>query len=384
MNTNKMISLAPRLAAGVLLLAGSGLSWADDVMILTPGAPIDIQGGGQTGINTNINLSVMTFGGTNNGGKLNNRGGFVDGQGAIGATLNNSGTLTNTDYATLNNQGGTNGGQGATLNNYGGLENDRYATLNNQGGTNGGLGATLNNYGPLYNRATLTNDGIINNSGYFEVFQGGVVNGTGTFTQTENDSRLRVDGTMTQSTIDIQEGFLDGFGTLTGAVTVGRNAILSPGNPGLDSGTYARDPLDIVGSLALNGTLNIEIASLTDFDRLFVSGGGVTVGDDSRVVFDFVSGFLPSADQSFQFLFSTGGIVGSLPEIAFADPLSGLDWSLTSVSGFNGQTSGSWMQLLFSDAQADPNGVPTPAPLTLLLAGLAPLGWHLRRNPTRG
>ena len=356
MNTNKMISLAPRLAAGVLLLAGSGLSWADDVMILTPGAPIDIQGGGQTGINTNINLSVMTFGGTNNGGKLNNRGGFVDGQGAIGATLNNSGTLTNTDYA----------------------------TLNNQGGTNGGLGATLNNYGPLYNRATLTNDGIINNSGYFEVFQGGVVNGTGTFTQTENDSRLRVDGTMTQSTIDIQEGFLDGFGTLTGAVTVGRNAILSPGNPGLDSGTYARDPLDIVGSLALNGTLNIEIASLTDFDRLFVSGGGVTVGDDSRVVFDFVSGFLPSADQSFQFLFSTGGIVGSLPEIAFADPLSGLDWSLTSVSGFNGQTSGSWMQLLFSDAQADPNGVPTPAPLTLLLAGLAPLGWHLRRNPTRG
>jgi hypothetical protein len=103
---------------------------------------------------------------------------------------------------------------------------------------NNDSGGQLNNTGRLNNQyADLSNaDTAI-------IEAGGQVDGTGSFAQTAGSTT--VNGTLSQSTVDIQGGLLAGGGTVatTGGFTVGVGGVLSPGD---SLGT-----LTVVGSLAL-------------------------------------------------------------------------------------------------------------------------------------
>lgn len=112
-------------------------------------------------------------------------------------TLNNSGIISFSNLGTnapeLSNRGGTIKNSGtvtvtsnACLNNYGTIENTGSLTLEKDSWSNKGL---LNNYGTIKNKSTITNNGDIENSGTIDNSDGGSITGTkptGTGTITPN------------------------------------------------------------------------------------------------------------------------------------------------------------------------------------------------------
>lgn len=309
------------------------------------------------GVNGAINssgiLNNRRNGTINNSGMLTNSGALQNSIGSTSAsTINNTGTLSNATGATL-----TNGANG-TINNSAQLTNLSGATLTNSGHL------VNNNAGTINNSGNIISTGDITNSGNFLIANMGSVIGGGDFTQTAGS--LVVNGSMTQSLIDIEGGTLSGSGYLSGTVKIGSDAMLNPGNsPGV---------LNITGDLFIDGLLNIEIASADVFDIINVSGT-TTFGGNSQIVFNFVNAFMPTEDFTLDF-FNSANVEGfDLVELSFGD---NMNWGAASLE--NGQ-----LQLAVSASEIDGgNGstgqVPEPATIALLGIGFAGFGAARRRQ----
>ncbi|MCX2980868.1 VPLPA-CTERM sorting domain-containing protein [Halieaceae bacterium IMCC14734] len=227
------------------------------------------------------------------------------------------GTLTNT--ATMINSGTLN-------NNYGGtLTNKSTRLLTNNGILNNTYEGTILNHGHLDNRGTLTNidgglisnDGTLINSGAVMLSYGSRLEGPGTYRQTEGT--LIVNGTLTQSRVDIEGGTVGGRGTINSDVTLS-GAELGPGNsPGIltINGDFAMDELS---------TLSFELGGTTPdypgYDVLNVSGSATLAGELELILYD---DFEAQLGDSFDLL-SAASLSGDFDLLTLALLGDGLGW----------------------------------------------------------
>jgi hypothetical protein len=283
----------------------------------------------------------------------------------------NAGVLTNAVGGTIDIVSG--------LNNSGTLVNNGSVNLVRGNASNTGLfvngsSGVIAMRGSLISSATLINDGQIINQGSndsripasFVVSAGATVTGTGTYTQSASFSQLAsnaliVDGSMTQSHIEIDSGILGGSGTITAPVTINGGTIAPGDSPGT---------LTINGNLDFqNGTLLTEIGGTGtgQFDLLSIIGKGSFLA--GVLDFSFINGFLPSLGDSWTFLTATDGLFG----------WQNLTTSYSGVNGYRfdvaalGDTG-----LTLRVASVAP--VPEPETYAMLLAGLGLLGFMVRRQ----
>jgi len=235
-----------------------------------------------TNFNTTINSGTLLNGG---GGFLDNRaGGTFSNFGILtnsdsvsnpGASLNNSGTMTNEVGGTLtnfvggfvvNHSGGVfdNNGQmnndlGATITNQtGGTMNNQYV-LENFGTINNALGAMLNNTFVLNNDggATLTNNGMFNNSTLF-------VN----YSAVTNSGSLLNQGT----------GTVINLGTVNNSGGLGNSGNFQIGSGGVVNNTGGIGNTQGGAFSVLNGgILNNSGTLINDFTSTFAAAAGSSV-----------------------------------------------------------------------------------------------------------
>ena len=302
----------------------------------------------------------------------------VDGTSTNAGTLLNSSTVrtvnsTFTNIGSLRNFGTFSNSFAATVNNLGTWNNFINSDVKNSGEFKNSISGTLTNAGTFSNEmlGRLTNDGSIENSGRIEIDVSSTVNGNGVFFQSFGTaptgsfaSRLTVNGTMTQREIAIEGGFLEGDGTIKGAVSIRKGGtVIAPGSA-TRSGI-----LNVDGSFGLlrGASLDIEIrgtaAGVGGYDRLDVDGVA-TIGSGAQFRFDRRSGI--AAGSVFDFLVADE-IVGDLASWVFAYPTTpGIDWE-TSVVAFDGNR----QALRLTAAAVSP--VPLPAPVLMLGVALLAL-----------
>jgi hypothetical protein len=270
-----------------------------------------VSGGTLTGTGTLTANNFLWSGGTHSG----------SGSTLVNGTLQLSGSNTKVwDRRTLQTSGSTIwsgsgylfGYNGATWNNTatGTIDLQSDADFYHQSGTT----SIFNNAGTLTKSVGSSADSsdisaIFNNTGTVNLQQGTLSFANG-YTQTAG-STLLSGGRLTSNTaIALQGGSLSGFGTITGNVF---NA--SQINPGLSTGI-----LNISGNYtqAATGVLNIELGGRTagtTFDQLNITGSAALNG---TLNISLLNGFTPNLGDTFQIL--------------HADSLSG---SFTNVQGLN-------------------------------------------------
>ena len=169
-------------------------------------------------------------------------------------------------------------------------------------GTLSGVGGLLKN-GSGFSGGTLTLTG--NNS-----YTGATIVNVGT---------LLVNGRITSATTVNSGTTLGGSGTIAANVT--NNGIVAPGN---SPGT-----LSITGNYTQNaeGTLKIELASPTSFDRLDVTGN-MALGGTLEI--SLINGFTPSSDQTFDIL-SWGSLAGAFSSVILPS-VDGFAWDTSQLS----------------------------------------------------
>lgn len=324
----------------------------------------------------------------NHSGSLTQIAGQIDNSGLIdnggvfalfnGASLNNSATVTNQSTGSFYSSGTLNQVAG-TLTNHGMMSQS--GTLTNHSSFVNSATGTLTNQGTLTNHATLVNSGaIVTEGGTFMVETTGSVTGSGSYEQTEGGGgTLRVNGTMTQHSIDIQGGTLGGTGTVTataGPVIIGANASVAPGN---SAGT-----LGLSGDLNLLGTYQAELVTAGLHDVLTVSDT-VDLGPDSTLSMRFL--YRPALDDTFdlltaatingQFGYATliipfdeeeggGGAVYSEPLDPFAPSVSVVGYTIDFTMMANPAGPG---EILRAKVSAVP-AIPEPATATFLMTVL--------------
>ncbi len=179
----------------------------------------------------------------------------------------------------------------------------------------------------VFNNLFVTNGSFLVNSGSATVGGSGNVITPGAFTKfgsgllnvltnlfvfgnaTIAEGGLAVNGTLTANNLFVQLGtWLQGNGVIFGNLF--NNGLAAPGN---SPGT-----LTITGNFTQGstGTLAVELASLTNFDRLIVGGNAALAGTLSVQSF---GGFEPEYGQQFAFL-QAGSISGAFDTITTWDP----------------------------------------------------------------
>ena len=318
-------------------------------------------------------LNNQTNGTLSNVGTLNNFSGTLSNSGMLnnnsGGTLNNiSGTLSNSGMLNNNSGGTLNNNNYGTLTNYVTLNNNSGGTLNNYSGSwlNNNHGSTLNNnFGSL-----LMNYGNFSNAGALNVTGG--VYGSGAYVQTVGGTTT-VSGSMSQATIDIKAGTLQGAGTIstTQGMKIEAGAIISPGNQPNTTGT-----LNVTGGLQVNGELSMLVngTSAGQYDVLKVNGN---VG--------FGSGSLLSVNFS-PFAYSAGTIWDLLLSTSF----SGLGNETVNVTGLQPNSySVKWVkiasgldafELMVTTPFTPVVTTPIPAAFWLAFSGIAMLGLFVKRG----
>jgi hypothetical protein len=201
--------------------------------------------------------------------------------------------------------------------------------------------------GNVITEGKLTNQKFLENLGRFMVESSGAVLGPGTYRQLSGQTI--VDGTINQALIEIKDGALSGTGTITGNVDIKEVASVSPGN--------LLGTLTINGDFSSSGNLFFEIAGLSagQYDVLKIIGDANF--DGGNINFDLIEGFIPSAGNSWDFLFATNISGWNNLKFTFDDLGPGLGWEIDDIVGGK--------QLLITKAQ------PVPEPGILILIGLS-------------
>jgi hypothetical protein len=164
------------------------------------------------------------------------------------------GTITNNAGGTVINSGTLGTYPGGMLNNSGTITNS--GTVANSGTLNNNAGATLNNSGTATNNGTVTNNGNII--------------GTGTYTQTAGLTTNN--GSLSQASVNIQGGI---FSQQVGALTA--TSIMNGGTINYSGGTIA-------GALQNTGQVNVTGGTFAAPNIFWASvmnnsGGNFTVGN---------------------------------------------------------------------------------------------------------
>ncbi len=238
--------------------------------------------------------------------------------------------------------------------------------LTNEGTINIGSTGTLDVSGGAYDSSTgtVTNDGTLNVDGIMQssgtVFNSGKIDPT-SYIQSGGTTVLQ-GGTLISPTVDVQGGSLGGNGTIQGDLV--NDALVSPG--------FSNIPLTVDGNYTQgpDGTLLIDITSLTDFSSLDITGSATL---DGTVEFDFLNGYVPQANDTFAFL-DAASVTGNFSSYDFA----GIDCA-SCTAGFNGTD---FRFSLDTGAMSPTSTTPEPGALGLLVPGLLALAWARRRRRT--
>ncbi|HEU4645349.1 MAG TPA: PEP-CTERM sorting domain-containing protein [Burkholderiales bacterium] len=330
----------------------------------------------------------------NNSGSMTSRGGFFL---SGGAALNNNfggsfqtthifhnlgGIVNNNAGATIINNTGTSGPLGSLVNDVGSAINNSGAIVNSQFVVNAGVfnnnpgGSLINNRGVeniangTFNNAlgsTITNNFDFVNRG--NVISSGTIDGTGRYTQHSGSTTFN--GAVTQNTVTVNGGVLNGAANITGSVIV-NGGIIAPGNsPGQMTilGNYSQGAL---------GSFEAEIGGLlagSQYDVLDVTGTATLDGTLLVSLYNLGSGtFAPSAGDTFDIIRAMD-VIGSFSTLSFAPLAAGLMWQVSYLDNVFGSTD--VVRLSILDVAAP---VPEPETYAMLLAGLALLGFATRRR----
>ncbi len=262
-----------------------------------------------------------------------------------GATINGNLDLATIAYAQVYNQGVSTLNGTTTL----GAGSDLYvqgstSNLNNQGMVQGE--GTID----VYNNGAFSNNGTVNanQTGKTLLVQGNATNeGTlaasngGTLRLTDTggspiggnvniatDSTVYLPTGITQSsgssTVDGSLNTVNGSydmngGTLNGIGQINMSVVQSGGtfNPGSDPSS-----MSITGNLTIKGgTYQLDLASLSSFDTLGVSG--TTSINGGNLYLDFLGGYLPGLNNSYQFLTSGSFAPGQTGFSSISSDLTG-------------------------------------------------------------
>lgn len=234
-----------------------------------------------------------------------------------------------------------------------------------------GTQATADGSGRI-SKITKIGDGVVRfTRAAGNTYAGGTVINQGTLLVTNTSGSATGTGAVT----------VDATGTLGGSGFIGANGALVTTtvngnlNPGDSTLADTRDTLTFRGTLTLNSTAttNLEIASLSDFDKVVVTGtGGGVLNLDGTIRLDFAT----FASSNFASNFT----------------LDVLDWTTINAPGFNvatdllflnvntGGNAGSWNVTNFTtDGTFSWVAVPEPSSLGLLCLGALGLLWRKRR-----
>ena len=290
----------------------------------------------------------------------------------VGGTITGAGALTVTGASTLS--GGSQAGSGSTT---------FSGALTLDGGTKTISGRTVSASNTMWNAGAMNIvSGSFNNTGSFDdatvanttVFgsTSGSFNNSGTYNKL-NDTVTTVNpafnntgttsiaaGTMAfTGAIDNTGGLIEGVGTLKTPFTGFSNTgTIAPGLGG--TGTLTVD-----GDLVLDPTsvLAFELASLTDFDELFLTGD-ITVGGTLEI--NSLGGYMPTINDSFQI-------------ITFAESIN--DQTFDNVT-WNGFSDGVVLDVLYNadNITLAVAAIPEPEQYLMMLAGLGLIGAVARRR----
>lgn len=299
-----------------------------------------------------------------------------------GLTNAASGQLLNSGQvdlaAQLTNQGVVKNRNGGELRVAGLLDNQAGAVFENRG-LLVSTGQVVNQgrmhiLGELRDESRLAGSGqptVLNDGG--ELVVAGVLRGQGMYQQRGAGALTRVDGLLKSARVEIQQGRLQGSGTIdTALLQLGFDTDLAPGN--------SIGQLQLTGDLEMQDAhLEIEVSSDTSFDRLVVGGNVHLVGS---LQLRLVGGYLPQTHTSWEFL-SVGGAV-----------YAGLFWTVEveTATGFvlvadaNGfydprglLPAGGHFSFSGTGMALDVTAVPEPQPWMLLAGGLLAVGAFKRR-----
>jgi len=341
------------------LTGGSNVTGAGDVSVSGNPATVNVAGSYAVTGNTNISSGTLNFnvptsisGGTLSGGTLAGSG-TVTLTGALnwtGGTMSGVGTTAIASGASLTVSGSSSKFLSArTVNNEGmvtwGDAGDIRASAGSSVFTNNGTFSAQNNSRMSNSGGTLTFDnqpgGTVTESGagtttQFDVpfsnegtvnVNSGTLRFTSTYTQTAGATHLLGGSLSSVSTVGIQGGLLDGNGSITGNVS--NSGQVNPGtSPGL---------IDITGNYMQSaaGVLHVDLNGLApgaQFDQLNLVGTVALAGTLNVVV-----GYSPTAGDSFVLINNDGidlvsGTFNGLPEGA-TFPSDGVRFRISYAGG---------------------------------------------------
>jgi len=219
-----------------------------------------------------------------------------------GGTAINGGSLSIFSDQNLGAMGTPLSFDGGTLRTLAAVTSDRPITLNPGGGTfdSNGFNSTLS--------------GVISGPGGLTKINAGSLTLSGDNTYT-GDTVIDGGALLITGSIDSPNTFVNPGGLLGGTGEIGGNVFNSGVvSPGLSPGT-----LTLVGDYTQTavGTLRVELASPTSFDRLMV-GGAANL--DGRLQVLYLGGFVPQFGQMYPVVTAAGGVNGTFSTLE--QPLS--------------------------------------------------------------
>jgi len=253
--------------SGNLVQNGMTVNFINDPLINTPANLVYTQNAGTLNIPGAMNII--------NNSIINLAGGTL----TTGGALNNSGVLS------------WSGGQINTGNNT--LTNSATGNIALTGNTTANASHFINQgtFTKTASTGTSTFNTPVTNSGTFNVESGQFT--TGTYIQTAGSTTLKNGAQLQATTVDINNGTLNGVGTLIANVTMAAGTQIAPGlSPGI---------LSINGNLTLdpNSTTLIEIAGTTagtEYDQINVSG---TANLNGNLQVNEINGYTASGGESY-------------------------------------------------------------------------------------